>query len=63
MLEVDWIVCRDRERGVIDGRIWCPATDMNEEGREIHLQECLDCRHLMASPLDRRSEGMCAAET
>jgi hypothetical protein len=63
MLEIDWIVCRDREREVVDGCMWCPGGGAGEEGREIHVQDCLDCRHLMATPLDREPEGICATET
>jgi hypothetical protein len=63
MLEIDWIVCRNRERGVVDGCIFCPADGTSEEGGEIHVQDCLECRHLMATPLDRRQEAMCATET
>jgi len=63
ILEIDWIVCRDRERGVVDGCIVCPADGASEEGREIHVHDCLDCRHLIATPLDRQPEGMCATET
>ena len=62
MPEIDWIVCRNRERAVVDGWIVCPGERASGEGREIRLQECLDCRHLMATPLDRQPEGMCATE-
>lgn len=63
MLEIDWIVCWDREREVADGCILCPGVGASEEGREIRVQDCLDCRHLMATPLDRQPEGMCSTET
>jgi hypothetical protein len=59
MLEIDWIVCRGRERAVVDGCISCPADGAGEEGRESPVQDCLDCRHLMATNLDRQPEGMC----
>jgi hypothetical protein len=62
MLKIDWIVCRDQERAVVDGYILCPAAGSSEEDREIRVQNCLDCRHLMATPLDRQPEGMCATE-
>jgi hypothetical protein len=63
MLDIDWIVCRGRERSVADGWILCPGGGESEEGRAIRMQDCLDCRHLTASPLDREPEGMCATET
>ena len=62
MLDIDWIVCRDRERSVVDGCISCPGGGESEEGREIRVQDCLDCRHLRATPMDRRPEGMCTTE-
>jgi hypothetical protein len=62
MLEIDWIVCRDGERGVVEGCIACPGDGAGEGVREISVQDCLDCRHLMATPLDRQPEGMCATE-
>jgi hypothetical protein len=63
MLEIDWIVCRDRERGVVDGCITCPADSAADEDREIQVQDCRECRHLMATPLDRQQEWMCTTET
>jgi hypothetical protein len=62
MLEIDWIVCRDRERGVVDGCVVCPTEGASDGGREVPVQDCLDCRHLMATPLDRQRQGMCATE-
>jgi hypothetical protein len=63
MLEIDWIVCLDRERGVVDGCVLCPADGASEEGRDVQVQDCLDCRHLMATSVDRQLEEMCATET
>ena len=62
VLEVDWIVCRATERQVIEGRIKCPGDCPGEADRETRLEVCFDCRHLMATPLDRRREGTCATE-
>jgi len=62
MLEIDWIVCQAREREVIEGRIACPGDNPSEANRETPLEVCLDCRHLMATPLDRRREGTCATD-
>lgn len=63
MLEIDWIVCRDQERAVVAGCISCPPDGAGRGGREMQVRDCLDCRHLMATPLDRQAEGMCATET
>lgn len=62
MLDIDWIVCCDVERVVVDGCIVCPAAPTGTQGREIHVQDCLDCRLLMATPLDRQPEGTCATD-
>lgn len=62
MLEIDWIVCRDRELLVVSGCIRCPADGAGED-RKVRLQDCLDCRLLMATRLDRRRERLCTTET
>jgi hypothetical protein len=55
----DWIVCRGAERQVADGRVACPAFTLART-RTVQLDECLDCRHLIATPIDRLPQGMCS---
>ena len=62
MLEIEWIVCCDRECPVVNGSIRCPVAKAGEQGHEIRLQDCLDCRYLMATPLDREPQGMCTTD-
>jgi hypothetical protein len=63
MLDIGWIVCRDKEREVVDGCVLCPVDGSSDAAYGIRVQDCLDCRHLMATPLDRQPAGMCATET
>jgi len=63
VLDIDWIVCRDQERAVVDGCVVCPADGAGEEGREINVLRCLDCRHLVTTRLDRHPDRMCSTET
>jgi len=62
MLEIDWIVCRGQERQVTAGCLRCPAQQLGEADHEIRVEDCLECRHLIATPMDREPKGMCATE-
>jgi hypothetical protein len=59
---LDWIVCKGAERSVTDRRVACPASFLLEGPRTIPLAECLACRHLVASGVDRLPVAMCASE-
>lgn len=42
-----WIVCRNEERSVIDGEVFCPQIDL------VAWHRCLECRLLEAVEDDR----------
>jgi hypothetical protein len=60
--DIDWIVCHALERRVVDGRVPCPEIGKRDPRTTIWVENCLLCRHLIATPIDRRPEGMCAIE-
>ena len=62
-MNIGWSVCCGSERRVADGRLRCPARGRSERGIAVRAQDCLDCRHLITSPVDRQPEGMCEAQT
>jgi hypothetical protein len=59
-ITVDWIVCRGSERQVTDGRVACPGLGKTGRTRWVQVEDCLDCRHLMAAPIDRLPDGLCS---
>ena len=61
MHRVDWVVCHGFERAVADGRVECPAETAGAQSREVDIQDCLECRHLTVTPVDRERQGMCSA--
>lgn len=62
MIEIQWIVCRGEERQVANGCVWCPTQPGSEQGHERRVEECLDCRHLVDTAVDRLPDGMCTTE-
>lgn len=61
MHRVDWVVCHGFGRPVAEGRVECPVRTAGAQSQEVSLPECLECRHLMATPVDRERQGMCSA--
>lgn len=61
MLRVEWVVCHNFQRAVAEGRVECPAKTAGAQSREVGVQDCLECRHLIATPVDRERQGMCSA--
>lgn len=57
---LDWIVCLGSERAVTDGRVECPTLGRPVRRGTMSVERCLDCRHLIATPIDRLPEGMCS---
>ena len=60
MSTLDWIVCLGFERAVSDGRVECPTQGRPARRGTMNVERCLDCRHLIATPIDRLAEGMCS---
>jgi hypothetical protein len=56
----DWIVCRGSERQVTNGRVACPGVGRAGHTRWVQVEDCLDCRHLIATPIDRLPHGLCS---
>ena len=61
--DMDWIVCHAVELVVMEGRVSCPDVRARDVGHTTSVEDCLLCRHLIATPADRRPDGMCAIET
>jgi hypothetical protein len=59
--KVEWIVCDGAERPVIDGRVDCPRQQALT-ARPADVVNCLLCRHLMATPIDREWQGECSTD-
>lgn len=59
--KVEWIVCDGAERPVIEGLVDCPRRRALT-ARLADVDDCLLCRHLMATPIDRDWQGECATE-
>lgn len=55
-----WIVCLGSERQVADGRVECPTLSQPARRGTMSVERCLDCRHLVATPIDHMAEGMCS---
>lgn len=55
-----WIVCLGSERTVINGRVACPALREAAQPETMSAEDCLDCRHLVATPVDRLAQGTCS---
>ena len=53
---LDWIVCGGAERTIAEQRVACPSSPWGY----VDAKECLLCRHLMATPIDRLADGQCA---
>jgi len=60
LIEIGWIVCRNHERPVVDGRVRYPGLKRREPSQEVRVEDCLDCRHLIATSIDRLPEWMCS---
>ena len=58
---LDWIVCFGSERHVVDGRVECPSLRLPARSGRVSVEQCLDCRHLLATPMDRVPNFMCSA--
>ena len=58
---LEWIVCEGAERPVIERRVACPRR-RTLIARLVDIDECLLCRHLMATPIDRERQGECATD-
>ena len=58
---VEWIVCDGAERAAIERRVACPRQSALT-ARLVDVEECLLCRHLMATPIDREWQGGCATD-
>jgi hypothetical protein len=57
---VDWIVCLGAERPVFDMRVDCPRpSDPAVHDAEVDVEDCLNCRHLLTTPVDRMPRFMC----
>jgi hypothetical protein len=57
---LDWIVCLGSERAVTDGRVACPTLRQAIRPRTSRAELCLECRHLVASSIDRLARGTCS---
>ena len=60
--DIEWIVCHAVERLVVDGRVSCPYIRAGDVTQTAGVEDCLLCRHLIATPADRRPDGTCAIE-
>ena len=58
---LEWIVCEGAERPVINLRVACPRQKALTTCL-VDVDECLLCRHLMATPIDREWPGECATD-
>lgn len=58
-IEIDWIVCRGDERQVAEGRVHCPALKQRDTRQAVRVEDCLACRRLIATSVDRMRAGMC----
>ena len=61
LITLDWIVCLGLERQVADGRVECPSLRLPDRRGKVSVEQCLDCRHLLATPMDRVPDFMCSA--
>lgn len=59
---LDWIVCLGAERHVADGYVLCPGGAGESGGLHVNVDDCLNCRHLMAAANDRTPSDACSAE-
>jgi hypothetical protein len=60
MNTLDWIVCLGSERPVANGRVECPTLSDSAQRGTMSVERCLECRHLVATPIDRMAESMCS---
>jgi len=58
---LDWIACLGSERHVADGQVECPSVRLPARRGKVSVEHCLDCRHLLATPVDRLPDIMCSA--
>jgi hypothetical protein len=59
--KVDWIVCHGHDQPVKRGRVKCPLQGTTRQSADVDVEECLACRHLQASSVDRLPAGVCSA--
>jgi hypothetical protein len=59
---LDWIVCLGAERSVAGLHVACPAWRGTDGPRTVGLTDCLACRHLVATGVDRMAAAMCSVE-
>jgi hypothetical protein len=60
---LDWIVCLGAERPVADMRVVCPTGLGAVATAEVPVEECLRCRHLLATAVDRIPTFMCSVDS